>query len=303
MDSNENPVNANLLGDNKMLVDREGTFRGKVIDHGVSLTKNGFPQWSAKFVAEEIWDADEGVWVNWTDMQENELTAYFVMFGKNGETLNVKQIKAATGWDGLSFRSLNELDLSDTVVQMRVANHTYEGVTKLQADWVDAADAVPGTGVRKLDDTELAKIDAAFAAMLKRTAPAKAPAQAPAKAPAPVQAPAKVPAQASAEAPATNKPKKRGRKPKDSAAISELPSVPDVPATTTVSQGSCTKQEAWVAVCEARSADVTDSKLAEMWLESVREVSISSGRELGEFTNEDWYDVKEMAITTLAMKF
>ena len=101
-------------------IDRPGTFRGRVTDHGVSETRNGFPQWVATIQALEFYDASgemtenhEPGYVAWGDF-EQDMTAYLVLYtvdqkSETGwkECLNAKQIKKVFGSLGIPpLRSL-----------------------------------------------------------------------------------------------------------------------------------------------------------------------------------------------------
>ena len=169
-------------------VDREATFRGNIVNHAVSLTKNEYPQWVAELKAIEIWDDDDKVWVDWTDVEENGAIAYLVLFGGKGETLTCTQVKKATGWDGLSFTGLNELDLSETIIQFRMEYNTYNDKTTLQVAWIDEENAEPGTAIRTLKPDEMKALDAKFKQFMTKAAPATAPAVGKPKAPGKVTA-------------------------------------------------------------------------------------------------------------------
>ena len=154
------------------------TYRGKFVDYGVSMSTGKFPQFVAELVALEAWDEEEQQWVDWSDVEENGIIAYLVLFGKKEETLNCQQVKAVTGWDGLSFQTLAAMDLSEVGIQFRVEPNTYNEKTSLQVAWIDVYDAIPGKSVRKLDAAELKGIDTQYASMLKQSAAKKAPAKA-----------------------------------------------------------------------------------------------------------------------------
>ena len=77
------------------LISQEATFRCRIVDHGISFTTNQYPQWTARLRAVEIYDGEEKVWVDWSDVDENQITAYMVLIGSKGETLNVQQIMKA----------------------------------------------------------------------------------------------------------------------------------------------------------------------------------------------------------------
>jgi len=261
------------------LIEQEGTFRGLVVDHGVSLSKNDFPQLVLSLEATEVYDEDLGEWGDWSDVTENQITAYLVLVdSKNNETLNYKQVQAALGWDGKSFAELNDLDLSQVQIQFRVEPNTYNEKTTLQVTWIDAFDATPGKTVRKLDAKELKSLDARFKGILKgKTTPAKA--QATAKAP--PQAPAKAPAKVTQTATQATKAK------------ASAPLVPEV-------HGRCTKDEAWEACVDLKDdKKFTDEQLANTWVVAVAEVT--PGKTDKQVTPEEWFLIKEKVLAEVAL--
>ncbi len=268
------------------LIDREATFRGNIIDHAVSLTKNEFPQFVCKLAAKEIYDEEEKVWVDWSDVEENEITAYLVLYGGKGETLNSTQVKKATGWDGLSFQGLNDADLSEVIVQFRTEDRTYEDKTTLQVTWFDEADAEPGRSVRKLDQSELKQLDAKFAQILKSSGKKAAPAKAGTK------KEAAKPGKVTAKGVKPTAPK--GPVTKKAAPVASAP-----PAASAMPAGHCTKQEAWDTVVEMQDKGVTDEALAKAYLAAVIEVSGSNDQDA--LTDEQWFQVKEIVLKQTAV--
>jgi len=255
-------------------IDRAGTFRGNIVEHAVSTTTNGFPQFVCKLIATEIWDEDEKIWVDWSEYDVNEITAYLVLFGSAGETLNCQQIKKALNWDGLSFLGLDAGDYSEVKIQFRVVEHTYEEKTRLQVEWIDEYDAAPGSVVRKLDPAEIRKLDAKYAQYLKAANVKKAPVKAKAKNPGTVKVKGTKPT--SPKGPVKQK-------------------VPTVPPVQDISQeGQCTKQEAWDEVVKRRASDKTDEDLAKSWLEAVH--IIGEGKSQDELTDTEWFAVKTRVV-------
>lgn len=251
------------------LVDRIGTFRGVVTDHAVGVTsKSEVPQWIAQLQGIEYFDDDEKVWVDWSDQDECEITAYLVLFsGKDKETLTSKQIKKVTGWSGKSFTELNNMDLSNVKLQFRVKENNYEGNISMQVEWIDEYDATPGRSVRKLEKRELDELDAKYKPVLTATSggttPAKASKKAPPKAPA--------------------KPPKRASKP-----------VPTLP------EGKSTKDKAWGAVVDLKEKGLSDKQLAETWVEIVEEIV---GKEIpdSKITPEQWFLIQEAVLNKTAV--
>lgn len=268
------------------LIDRESTFRGKVVDHGISATKNEWPQFVCKLLATEIWDEEDQVWVSLADVEldANEITAYIVLIGKDGETLSFDQVKKVFKWDGASFQVLNGGDYSEVGIQFRVEENTYEEKTRLQVTWIDEYDAIPGRSVRKLDASELKQLDAKFAAQLKaggkKTAPAKPKTAASGKDHGTVTAKGSKPT--SPKGPV----KKTTTAPK-------MPSIPEAPV------GSCTKDEAWTEVVDMKDKKIADDVFSKCWVNAVNEVR--GDRKVEDLTNEDWFQVKEKVLKETAV--
>jgi len=265
------------------LVNREATFKCKIVDHGLSRSSNSWPQWVAQLQAFEIYDEDEKVWVDWTDQEENQISTYMVLVGGKGETLGVSQLVAATGWDGSSFIELGGLDLSEVTVQARVELHSYNGKESYQVSWLDAGDATPGRSVKKLDAEGMKALEAEFKQFLTAS-----------KAPAKVTKPTKAPA----------RPRKRKAPvatveesaldldvtlmaPPDGPVEPPLLATPPDPSLPT---GKSTKQEAWDTVVSLKRADISDSEFSTIWVAAVEAIGKKNQKLL---TEEDWFTVRE----------
>lgn len=243
------------------IINHTGTFRGDIVDAGVSVTKNDFPQYVAKLLAEAYWDEDEQQWVNWKDVEENETIAYLVLFGGTGETLTCEQVKKVTGWNGVSFTDLNNIDATKVSLQFRIADNTYKGKTTKQVEWIDVYDATPGgAGIRKLDADGLKQLDAKYKQMLAATAKKAAPAKAKKASP-----PAK-----KVKAPAIPR--------------------PTVVEPTAAAIGKCTMQEGWDEVCESLSPGVTDDQRDDAWMNTIARVAKNVLVE--DITEEQWFEIK-----------
>ena len=260
-------------------INRTGTFRGYAIDSGMGETKNGYPQWVANLQAVELYDEDTQQWVDWSGYEESEITGYFVLFGGDGNpTLTAKQIQKALGWSGESLQDLNA-DFSEVPVQFRVEESTYQGETRLKVTWIDNADAEPGRSIQKLDNDDVKKLDAKYAAALRKLGGGPKPKSVPAKpsiskpempAPAVDKESAKAALKAEMEkraarskaAEAKSK-KKPGPKPKTQPpkAVTENPD-PEPIETSTLEQ-------AWEAVYAAKPEVMSDDDLGTKWLEVI----------------------------------
>ncbi len=274
-------------------VERADTFRGKIVNHAVSVTTNEFPQWVAELIATEIWDVEEKVWVDWTDVAENGAMAYMVLFGSKGETLTCTQVKKITGWDGLSFTSLNDLDLSETGIQFRMEWNTYKDDTKLQVAWVDEYDATPGSAVRTLNPDEMKALDARYKQFMTKSAPATAPATGKPTSPGKVNAKGVEPTQKKGPVKKTDK----------SAALAppEAPAMPtpqDETELPDLRDKKRTKKAAWETCVELRQDKVTDKQLGDTWLAAIKKVS--GGNDPDVLTEEQWFEVEEKVLDEIA---
>ncbi len=279
------------------LIDRAATFRGRIADHGVSKSSGGFPQLILQLVAVEIYDVDEQAWKDWSEYDVNEIQAYLVLFGGKGETLNSQQVKKVTGWDGLTFAGLEGMDLSETKIQFRVEENTYEGKTSLQVSWIDEYDAEPGRTVRKLDAAEIKALDAQYASLLKSSGKKAAPTKAPGKV---TKANIK---STQPKGPVIKKGAKDPLGPPAEAAPAAPQAAPAAPAQAPAVNpnlpiGKCTKDEAWETVYDLKAKEVTDEQIANIWTDAIKK--IAPGVDQEKFTDEQWFAVRQVVLDEAA---
>jgi hypothetical protein len=155
-------------------VDRPGTYKGTITEAAVTETKNGYPQFTGRFLAAEFYDEETQTWVPWAAYSQ-EILGFFVLYTKKDEKwvelLNAQQIKKALGWDGASFADLANGDYSQTIVMFRVEPREYNGNTTLNVTWIDAADANPTRQLQKYDATKLKELDGKFSGVLTGKTP------------------------------------------------------------------------------------------------------------------------------------
>jgi hypothetical protein len=276
-------------------VDREGTFRGLIIDHGVSKSSGGFPQFVAEFAALEYYDEDAEAFGPWGDYEQT-IVGYFVLYDKNGKpTLNLEQICKVLGWDGASFKTLNDGDYSEVTLQFRVAENTYENNTSLQIEWIDEEDAEPGRKVRKLDKAGLEELDSLYSSVMNKKAPAKAPAKGP-------KTPPKKP-----KTPKATPPAKGPMSPP--AAKEETPPPPDEVEDKTPDKGkvdydlpeTCTKQEAWIKINELKKPNIEDDYLSELWTATIE--GVAPGVAKGKVTPAQWAEIRDAMLEDVGIPF
>ena len=307
-------------------INREGTFRGYPIKGVINYSPGGHTQWIADFQAVECYDEDMEQWVDWSGYEESEMRGWFILFDKDVSRepyLNAKQLQKALGWSGESFNELDGAGYAETLVQFRVESDTYNGKTKLKITWIDEANAVPGRKLEGLDKSEISKIDAKYAAALRKLSGGPKPKSVPSKPPVPKPetpspeatptAAAKEAAKAALKEQAAEK-AKRGKIAEEKAAKREKPKVgrpkkppvPTAPPATTLeevedaigdtSSDTCTKNEAYQA-CYARLVEpgvATIDGLNNTWLATIESLG---GEEA--LDGEGWASVRNIVLDEL----
>jgi hypothetical protein len=288
-------------------IDRPGSFRGNIIDRGISATKNGYPQLVLQLQATEHYDEQNEVWEDWSQYDETEATAYICLFGSNGKpTLGVAQAQRALGWDGASLMEL-QTNTTVTKAQWRMENNVYDGVTRLRVGCVDAYDAEPGRKVCKLDAADIRKLDAKYAAALKAIGGGPKPKSAKPVVPAPapvaiVEQPVTDPTPEIAETPATvgapvadtpAKPK-RGRPAAPKVADAEVAEIPTADAAGQGGDMVVDMGAAWNKCCmSGRSMGKSDKQVAEAWVAAVSAAG-------GTAAVKDWSGVYDYVVAALS---
>lgn len=149
-------------------IDRAGTFRGHMVSQAIGLSKGGHIQLEVDLVATEYYDQESQQWLDWSKYEETQLHGYLYLVSKDNEPYkSAEQLKKALGWSGETFDELDETDYSGTVIQFRVKMEAYNNKMQAKLDWVDHADATPGSSVKKLDKAEIKALDAKFSKALK----------------------------------------------------------------------------------------------------------------------------------------
>jgi hypothetical protein len=296
-----------------MLIKEAGTYRGVIVDHAVSASSGGFPQWTPALQATEKYDFETNTWVNWTGREDCEITGFLTLFSKKGDaTFHVPDIMKITDWDGRSLVALNGKDLTNAGIQFSCAEDTYEGVTRMKLVKIAEFDAVPSTGsIRKLSNEDLATLDNQFAAMLKKNAgPAKPSSPAAASKPGVVTQNKRVVAAPAASAPSvpaaptmTQEEFEEGldtagedSDPALAAAAAENPALSApaaAPAAAKTAKGKkpgpMTKEVAWSTCVNMAAKDVNIKELTNSWMIAVKAVGIPEAQ----FTKANWAAVCE----------
>ncbi|KKN69771.1 hypothetical protein LCGC14_0437170 [marine sediment metagenome] len=315
-----------------MGLDRIGTFRCKLLEHGVDKRKKKgtdieLPWFNARVLLTEVYDVKEGKWFDYTGIEgvgEAEITAFLCLYGaikkKGGEigpTLSMDQVKKVFNWDGRSLIQLANGKYDDLEFQVRIGENTYEEATyPYQVNWIDMYDAEPGTQLRKLDAAELKSLDKQFAAMGAKNATAKPVATA-AKAPAKTH-PARVPADDTApDSPEVKAQKMAAKSAKNKAAVAKVKAKTD--AVTAPPAGpppkpeskdavvppakpdetACTMNEAWNTIVELRDPSINDKVIGKVWHGAIAEIA---GPDVvsEDVTPEQWVMIRDKTLESVA---
>ena len=193
-----------------MTPNREGLFNAHPVDVGVDETgPNKLATCIIKFrLYDELQPSGE-----WADCSaENfEITGYFYLEKRDGSlnTVTIDSLKAALGWDGRDPFWLQETDLREQPVQVKLAFEEYNGKTRLKVAYLNPHGSTGKGGITKAEGPAKTAIRNRLGAKLRAMAgpaqpalakPATPPKLPPAKSkapspptPAPLDAPAPQP--------------------------------------------------------------------------------------------------------------
>jgi len=268
-------------------IDREGIFRGYIVESGVGRAKSSKAhQFMARLRATEMYNEDTQEWMEW-DFDENEITGYFFFCNKDKKLIDfqVENLARALGWSG-DIVELGTTDYSDTLVQFHVKEDTYDGKTNLKVMRIDHADANPARTLQKLDSKELKALSAELSrkAVTLLGGPKPKPVGKPTvKKETKTEEPAKKAAKKAAKK--TSKPPRPGK----SEEKTELPPLPEKAEDDNV---------AWDQVLEYVAENVTDSTLTEVWEQAVEEMGGADAIDEA----DNWAGVRDSVLKTVGTK-
>ena len=233
-----------------MLPNREGRFKAAILEHGVNETgPNNLATFVCRFrLNQELVNGE------WAPVDEDfDIVGYFYLEKKDGSlnSITIDMLKAAFGWDGRDPFWLQDADLGEHVVQVKLTFEEYEGRTRIKVQYVDAENASPAS-VPQADDTARRSIGSRLGAKFRANAGGT-----PAPAPKP---------------PAGSKP--TPTKPK--AATAPLPGAPPV----------ATMQQAWETFVKACPSNWQQTDIESEWFRILGE--LFPGKQPDELKPTDW---------------
>lgn len=264
-----------------MLISQEGYYFGVILDGGFGQSPGEFPQETLMLQAQQVYDPDGEAYVSVDPVAGTDITWYGILIdGKDKETLNSKQLKKVTGWDGASLVELSEMDMAGMPIQFRVEARTYNEETKLKVTWIDPEGAFPFRSVPKLGKEETLALQARYASVLAANKKQVAAVSAPGVSEKPKRT-RRTKKQIEA---ANSKPDKQAEDP----VIPAPATRPTMPKSQVV--GKCTADEAWVAVELSKRDDVTGGQLADTWRQTI--LQHAPGGDEDNATDETWFLVR-----------
>jgi len=161
-----------------MLPNREGLFHAYPASIGIDeIGSNKLATCVINFsLFEELVD---GEWQSCED-EAFDITGWFFLEKKDGSVnaTTVDSLKAAFGWDGRDMFWLQDTDLSQQPVQVRLAFEEYQGKNRIKVKFLNPYGSAPTGGVTKADENVRRSLNARLGAKFRALAggtPAPAP--------------------------------------------------------------------------------------------------------------------------------
>lgn len=317
-------------------LDTAGTYRGEIVEAGLGVTKNGFPQFVGRFKAtekfvEELSELqhfhEQGVveardeegktfdpqWVDWSAFDEY-ITGFLVLFNNDEEfsedtkLMNYDQLQTALGWGGTEFESLNDDTHVGKTVLFRVEEDEYNGQTQLKVNWIDDPEASPTRELRKLDDDKLKGLQSKLKMGGKKQAAKSAKAAKPAGKPSGGKQTktssddsgggSDTPTSKSNSGPPKKSPPKKDPEPEQQEEQQQEEEEQTESSESTSLPSAISQDTAWEFVCENKG-DNSDSDVEDAWIAACNEVG--EDKDEDDFTEEEWAKVRDIVIRDLAL--
>jgi len=238
-----------------MLPDREGLFHAYPAEIGVDETgPNDLATAIIRFrIFEELKNGD---WLDCFD-EGLEIVGYFYLECRDGSLNNISidALKAAMGWDGRDPFWLQETDLSESPVQVKLGFETYNDKTRIKVQFLNPYGSTGG-GVSKADDTTKATIRNRLGSKFRSVA---GPAPASTAKPSPPASPSRKP--------------------------------PAKPPTPEPNQTEATMDDAWAEFCRHCKDEWTQEQIEGEWFRIIAE--LFGGKQPDELSGIEWATMRD----------
>jgi len=274
------------------LIDRAETFRGRIVESCLGLTKQSrLPQFVVRLEADECFDQETEQWVNWTQYEEREIFGRLTLSSKNDDILfHAENLHKAIGWSGQTLRELDETDYTGTVVQFRTDWNEYDGKTSIQIVNIMHADSDPTRRIARLEPEKVKALDARYANALRSKfgGPKPKKVSKPDSTSKETHSPASKPSKPAK----SNKPKpkkKPGRPPKSEkpkpVGIAEHLGLPE----------TCTEDEAWEQFNKHASDEFQPAEREAKWLDVIEEMGGADALD----KENTWANIRDICLETM----
>lgn len=267
-----------------MLPSREGLFNAYPVEIGIDETgPNKLATCIIRFKLYEELQAS-GEWADCAD-EKWEITGYFYLEKKDGSlnTVTIDALKAALGWDGRDPFWLQETDLAEHAVQVKLGFEEYGGKTRIKVQYLNPFGSTGGGGVTKADDATRRTIGNRLGSKLRALS---GPAPAPAKPTKPTAPPKLPPAKPKAQP--TAPPTAPAPKPEPALQPAEAPRDP----------ASATMDEAWAEFCKSCPPPKWDQAAVEgEWFRILAELFPS--KQPNELSPAEWAVMRDEGATRI----
>ena len=150
-------------------IEREGTFRGEIIETGVKQF-DGKQSVAATMLVRilEQWNFDDGEWLDWSQYGEYVAQGDVWVVGKDGKPLesNVGRLKATIGWTG-TFATLQANGYVGQRLQFTVEGEEYKDQDWFKIGFVDPWGRTPGGMAGTLDTSAVEGLDARYGGAMR----------------------------------------------------------------------------------------------------------------------------------------
>ncbi len=268
-----------------MLPTREGLFNAHPVEIGIDETgPNKLATCIIRFKLYEELQAS-GEWADCAG-EKWEITGYFYLEKKDGSlnTGTIDALKAALGWDGRDPFWLQETDLSEHAVQVKLGFEEYGGRTRLRVQYLNPFGSTGGGGVSKADDATRRTIGNRLGSKLRALS---GPVPAPTKPTKPAAPPKLPPAKPKAQPTAA-----------PTAPVPKPEPVAPPPAEAPRDPASSSMAEAWAAFCKACSGPQWDQRAVEgEWFRILAE--LFPGKQPDELSPTEWAVMRDEGPTRI----
>lgn len=154
-------------------LDREGTFRAKIVDYGLKKGKDGSQSVavSVKFVILEHYNFNTEEWEDWRGYEEHEVWGNFYVVKADGNLgdFACRALIKNCGWDGY-LESVLEKTWEVRDCQISVGVNEWKGKTSYRAEFVNDWNDTPGGGVSNVGVDEVKALSARLGGPLRALA-------------------------------------------------------------------------------------------------------------------------------------